>query len=355
MKKVLVFSHEYPPCLGGAGTVAELLFNYFSSSVDEYDVTLLTSSRSQVISSFDSKVLTTLGNPKLWPVCYRSWIKKYISKFDLIICNDSVSMYNAARYFNKEEMLKTVCIIHGEEKFLDGGLYPKLIGFKRHYEKALYSSKTVVFVSDFIKRTYSNKYNINLNNSVVIHSGVSDGFTELVKNEPINQFSFVTVGRIEKDKGFDCMFEVLKKLIDSNESVQWNIVGDGSYFQEFKKLVDQTNYKNNINFLGKKSRDKLPDIYNSHKYCISLSELNESYGLVFLEAASCGVIPIGYNRCGTKEAFSYIESGILVDDYKDPIKIAKFLLKEMYLMDKSQAKCYRSQADFILEFIDNVV
>lgn len=355
MKKVLVFSHEYPPCLGGAGTVAELLFNYFSSNVEEYDVTLLTSSRSQVISSFDSKVVATQGNPKLWPVCYRSWIKKYISKFDLIICNDSVSMYNAARYFNKEEMLKTVCIVHGEEKFLEEGLYPKLIGFKRYYKKALYSSKKVVFVSAFIKSTYSNKYNIDLNNSVVIHSGVSDNFINLVKHEPINQFSFVTVGRIEKNKGFDCMFEVLKTLIDSNKSVQWNIVGDGGYFHEFEKLVVQTKYKDNINFLGKKSRDELPGIYNSHKYCISLSELNESYGLVFLEAASCGVIPIGYNRCGTKEAFSYIESGILVDDYKDPIKIANFLLKEMYLMDKSQAKCYRNQTDFILEFIDNVV
>ncbi|MCL0009412.1 glycosyltransferase family 4 protein, partial [Providencia rettgeri] len=219
--------------------------------------------------------------------------------------------------------------IHGEEKYLNSKSYLiKKINFSNHFKRALNDCKKVIFVSDYIKNRYKYLYDIIIdeNRVKVIHSGVNNSlFKKIVKAKNNDNNSFLTVSRIEKAKGFDVMLHSLCKVKESGLNFHWYIAGDGSYFEKFKENVSNSTLNKNITFLGRVERSCLPEIYSLADYYISLSELNESYGLSYLEAASCGVKPIGYNRCGTAEAFKYIHNGVLIESFKDINEISETL------------------------------
>ena len=129
MKKILIFSHEYPPKLGGAGTVAKIIYDGLSQ---DYDITVLTSKKSSGLSS--SSIISTRLPNKAWPFSYSYWLMINASKYDVIICNDPVAIYNAGLYFSDEILKKTICFIHGEEKYLNGhSKLVRLIKFKKHF------------------------------------------------------------------------------------------------------------------------------------------------------------------------------------------------------------------------------
>lgn len=356
MKNILVFSHEYPPCLGGAGSVAQLLYQSLLKD-DKNNITILTSNRSKSLKS--KNIITSIFPSQLWIIAYLPWLLLNIRKYDLIICNDPAAIYNAGLFFSKKILKKTVCFIHGEEKYLKSNdKFIKIIKFKKFFYRALFLSKKTFFVSNYIKKFYIDNYSISIpdEKSVVLHSGISDSFISLSENQSdsICYSDFLTVSRVEKLKGFDFMLMIFCELFDRGNDFTWVIAGDGSYLNEFKEKVSLSPIIDNVVFLGKVSHDEIAKTYLSSKFYISLSELNESYGLSFLEAAYCGCIPIGYDRCGTKEAFSYISNGYLIKSFKNKEDAVNLLNDLIQSEEYNRGSCSRTELDFIEEFQKNV-
>ncbi|OCH28675.1 hypothetical protein A6E12_09295 [Aliivibrio fischeri] len=357
MKNILIFSHEFPPCLGGAGSVAELLYQSLSKD-NENIVTILTSKRSKGVNK--NNIITSSFPTKFWILAYLPWLLFNLRKYDLIICNDPVAIYNAGFFFPKRILEKTVCFIHGEEKYLNSNnVIINLIRFKKFFYRGLFLSGKVIFVSDYIRSFYDKNYEINLpiDKNIVLHSGISDDFSSLSKDKLKSSIgnTFLTVSRIEKMKGFDFMLSVFCELDKRHTDFNWVIAGDGSYINDLIIKVNSSSIKNKVTFLGKVPRNEIAQYYLSSKYYISLSELNESYGLSFLEAAYCGCIPIGYNRCGTKEAFNYISNGHLIESFKNKLEVVD-LLSDLLSCDKyKNTNCLRTELDFIKEFKKNVL
>jgi len=54
-----------------------------------------------------------------------------------------------------------------------------------------------------------------------------------------------------------------------------------------------------------------------------LSNFDESFGLVYLEAQSCGCPVIGRNNAGAKEAINNEKSGFLTNSQEDVLDILK--------------------------------
>lgn len=348
MKKVLIFSHEYPPHLGGAGSVAQTLKYGLESK--GYDVTVLTSSRSK--SSPEKRVVSINYSKKFWPFAYAIWLIFNARKYDVIIANDSVAIYSVSRFLSKEIIEKTICFIHGEEKFiLSKKTSLRLMNFKSLYKKTLFLSKKTIFVSRYIEKKYKDLYSIALDSSKrnVIHSGVKMKPKKRTLNLNFSEpKSFLTVSRIVQSKGFDTMLDVFIDLKKKGFDFYWCIAGSGEYLSDFKIRVKESCISENVSFLGQIDRSLLSDVYSSASYYISLSELNESYGLSFLEAASLGCIPIGYDRCGTKEAFEYIDGGLLVKSFLMPEKISSEILFFINnLSSFHQVGCNRKISDFI--------
>ncbi|WP_273844447.1 glycosyltransferase family 4 protein [Providencia rettgeri] len=313
--KILIFSHEYPPCLGGAGTIANFLHQNFSSDKD-YDITLLTSERTP--SDSNNKIYTSRLSKKFWFFAYIPWLFKNKKKFDIIILNDPAAIYAAGMVFSKKQLKKSICIIHGLEKHLkSSNFFIKLINFPYFFNLSLKNSKNVVFVSNFIKEKYEKEYDINPTNGVVIHGGINKNFS-ISKVEKFNTLKktplkFITVSRIVNGKGYDRMLGIFEILYSMGLSFEWHIVGDGKYTETFKNNINNSIISDRITLLGKVPANNLPHLLSSYDLYILLSELEESFGLSYLEAAACGLIPIGYNSYGVKEAFKYIKVGHLLN------------------------------------------
>lgn len=90
----------------------------------------------------------------------------------------------------------------------------------------------------------------------------------------------------------------------------WNlkIVGDGPEMKKLKKIAN----RNNIEFLGRVSDDKLLELYRNCRFLIFPGE--EDFGLVPLEAMACGVPVIAFKKGGVTETVEEGNTGIFFDE-----------------------------------------
>lgn len=354
MSNIVIFSHEFPPSLGGAGTIAEILYKFFSDSQD-YAVSVITSSKSASYQQGD--LYTSFLPPMLWPISYYIEYKRELESADVVICNDPAAIYNAGRYFSNELLSKTICFIHGEEKYLgDPDLLTKAIRFSKNFLRAIYNSYKVIFVSKYIQEFYleQHKVDMELVNASIVNPGVYSAGNDICGVVKPRGANFITVCRLNERKGFAHMLNVFEQLTKLGLQFKWDIVGDGQYMDELKQMINQSSISNYINILGPVNRSQLPEIYKANDYCILLSELNESYGLSYLEAAHFGVKPIGYSRCGVKDVFNHIENGLLLDNYKNIKLNANDIYSFVSSTSMLSASSFRGTKEFARD-IENIV
>ena len=154
--KVLLFSHEFPPMLGGAGTVGYELTKLL---VDEgYSVDVLTCRQESRNTNDFSHINCFYQVRSLKKIWFLSYIRKLnLRKYDLIILNDIGATFVAGFTFSKNSLTKSVIFLHGSEPekvFISPELTKKLIGFKKAYKRALKHSRKIVCVSNFMKEKF---------------------------------------------------------------------------------------------------------------------------------------------------------------------------------------------------------
>lgn len=88
------------------------------------------------------------------------------------------------------------------------------------------------------------------------------------------------------------------------------LVGDGPEISLVCKLVSELGLKDKVIFLGK--QDNVEELYSISDLMLLLSE-KESFGLVALEAMSCGVPCIGTNVGGIPEVITDGENGFICE------------------------------------------
>src|SRR5690606_27410228 len=114
-KKILLISFEFPPKIGGAGSVAFEYAKYLSDL--GYKVTVV--ARSDVSrGQFDGfRVISVSSPPKvhLWYV-FIAFLTEYKKvKYDKIILNDAGASMVASLFFKKKYRRKSIVFIHGSE------------------------------------------------------------------------------------------------------------------------------------------------------------------------------------------------------------------------------------------------
>ena len=337
MKNILIFSHEFPPDVGGAGAVAEQNASILSQM--GYSVTVLTREREVSKYSTEYKIITVNSFSKLWFLAYRTIID--FSNFDLILLNDPASIYVAGMFFDKKTLSKSLVFLHGSEPetiFLHPKLTFKLTYFKHFYTKALQNCKYIVAVSRYMKDKFVEKTKLSKFSERIIvnYAGVDMKLFYREKNEEFkskynidsNKQVLLSVSRIVKEKGYFEMVEIFKKLVAVYEHYVWIIVGDGQDIDKLKKYVKDLKLDKFVIFEGNRSREKLRFYYSNADLFWLLSDFDESFGLVYLEAQACGCPVIGRNYAGLKEAVSNNKSGYLVDSKNEVLDI---LISKKYL------------------------
>ncbi|MBR9827613.1 MAG: glycosyltransferase family 4 protein [Oceanospirillales bacterium] len=135
-----------------------------------------------------------------------------------------------------------------------------------------------------------------------------DFFSCKIKNYERDELTLGYVSRIDKGKGCETFISSLKILREKKPSLKFRgiIVGDGDSFEEMKLLSKKMNLDDSVSFTGKLSQKTLIKIYPEIQIFVFPTRLNESLGLVGLEAMAAGVPVIGSNIGALPE---YISDG----------------------------------------------
>jgi len=128
----------------------------------------------------------------------------------------------------------------------------------------------------------------------------------------------VSVSRLVPRKGMDTLIRAAARLAPRHSDLVVLIGGSGRDRKRLDKLVESTGAP--VQMLGRVDDDDLPAIYASADVFVMdcrsrwLGLEQEGFGIVFLEAAACGVPQIAGNSGGAAEAVDHGRTGLVIDD-----------------------------------------
>lgn len=122
----------------------------------------------------------------------------------------------------------------------------------------------------------------------------------------------ISIGRYAEEKGQDLLIEAWSKIAKKHPDWEVNIYGNGELESKFKDLIEEYGIKASFK-LNAPSKNIQEKYLESSIYV--MSSRFEGFGLVLIEAMSCGLPCISFN-CphGPAEIISDGENGILVEN-----------------------------------------
>lgn len=134
----------------------------------------------------------------------------------------------------------------------------------------------------------------------------------------------LSVGRLDKQKGFDIVIPVIKKLIDENYKIKWFIIGEGNLRKELEFSIKKYGLDNHIFLLGQKTN---PYPYIAKCDIYFQPSRHEGYGIAVAEARAFNKPIIVTDFAGAKEQIKNYETGLIVKCNDDALyKGLKLLL-----------------------------
>jgi phosphatidylinositol alpha-1,6-mannosyltransferase len=155
----------------------------------------------------------------------------------------------------------------------------------------------------------------------------------------------VSVGRLSRRKGFDQVVRALPALVARGIDVHHVIVGVGEDREYLQRLAVESGVADRVHFAGEVGMDELPRWLNAADvFAMPNREIdgdNEGFGMVFLEAAACGVPVVAGRDGGTGSAVIDGQTGLRVDG-KSPAAVEEALAD--LLLDGRKARATGERA-----------
>lgn len=211
--------------------------------------------------------------------------------------------------------------------------------YESYYEKY----DKIIFVGKDIRNHYIETMpEISKANSTVLYNPIEvNNIRQLAKGEVSKEISFdkhtfISVGRLSKEKRFDLMILAIKEFnnkLNDSEKVQLLIIGSGSEENYLKSIISNYNLEDCIKLLG---FQKNPYKFLSRANTYLCTSDYEGFNIAVTEAATLGLPIISTDVYGAKEFLGENnEYGIVVDNTE------KDLLKAMEVMiDNNHNKQY---------------
>lgn len=215
-----------------------------------------------------------------------------------------------------------------------------------------------VAVSKNVGEHFNNIYHQS-NKTIVIENIVDEvKIKEKSKLEKVKydgDINLISVGRLHKDKGFDRVINVLSKLKEENKlgDIKYYIIGDGSEYDNLKKLINDKKLNDSVFMLGNKEN---PYPYFKAADLFVMSSLHESYGLVIVEALILGV-PVISTKIATIYDILDEKYGLIVDNSFDGLYngIRKIIDENLISNWKKNLKGYKCDNKKVIEKIEKIL
>lgn len=259
MKKILFLIHDLGQ--GGAEKVLVNLVNNMDDSL--FDITVMT--------LFDCGENRQFINPK---IKYKSWCPKMVpgnshlmklfspTKLHNIIIKEHYDIEVAylegpcARVISgcSDSSVKLVSWIHSEQHTAESAA-SSFISVDE--AKACYSKfNKIICVSKTVEEIFINALKIDVQHDVIYNTNESKKIY-LASKEDVNETVFrndeikiIGIGKLYKNKGFDRLLYITKRLLDDNYPVHLYILGDGPEKAALNEYIIKNEMKEQVSMLG---------------------------------------------------------------------------------------------------------
>lgn len=195
----------------------------------------------------------------------------------------------------------------------------------QRYVGAKFADKIITLTQEDL-RNYIKKYSINENKIDYIYNWKEDVLSNVTYNNKSTKI--VTVGRFDRQKGYDYLVQVARKVLNEKSDWTWEIYGSGNQDEvdKIRELIRENNLQDKLFIKGLEKNQEL--IYGDKGIYVMTSRY-EGLPLVLLEAQQYN-LPIVSFRCptGPSEIVEDGVNGFLVDCY-DTDKMSVKLLELM--------------------------
>lgn len=194
-------------------------------------------------------------------------------------------------------------------------------------------ANAVICVSEYTAGQAISNYFLRRDKITVIPNGIDiDKFKDEGRHRK-NGKTILMVGRIDPRKGYlEFVNRIAPGIVAKDPGIKINIVGDEfdiykEYTESVKRAVIENRLADNIRFLGRVTFEELKMLYSSSDLFL-LASKEEGFGIVLLEAQSCGLPVVAFNTSGIKEAAVNGKSGFLVDSYDEMVGKVVMLMSD---------------------------
>lgn len=190
---------------------------------------------------------------------------------------------------------------------------------------------------------------VHLQNQIFKHFGkkaqvvpnmVNDVFLQhpiRINNEK-SSFKFISVGSLNKGKGFDLLIQAFSMINDKRAELI--IIGDGDERNNLLNLALNFHVNERVHFLGKLDRDVI---------CMNLAQADafvlaskaETFGVVYIEALAMG-LPVVATQCGGTDDFMNEQCGlsIPIDDLDALVEAMNRMQSNIDIYDRYSLRNY---------------
>ncbi len=189
-------------------------------------------------------------------------------------------------------------------------------------ERKVYNSfDKVICVSDYVKASVEEKLLIDREKLLTIYNVIDSAEIERKADERIEldspYFSFVSVGRLSPQKGYDRLLKVINRLKKEGYNFKVFIIGEGPEKSSLTKYIEKNHLEKYVELLGFK---KNPYPYMKKCDAFVCSSRAEGFSTVASEAIVVGKACVVTDCSGMKELFGENnEYGYIVENSEDGI------------------------------------
>lgn len=162
---------------------------------------------------------------------------------------------------------------------------------------------------------YMNIFRIKEKRITYIYNWINNAYIDKNRQYDLNSKVILSVGRLTKEKGFDLLIEVAKKVFVRNKDKEWKwyIYGEGPLEGEISEAIIKNGLEDFIFLKG--FTDDVPSIYQ-HAAIYVLPSYREGLPLVLLEAKAFKIPTISFDICtGPDEIIIDGVNGYLIKPY----------------------------------------
>ena len=207
--------------------------------------------------------------------------------------------------------------------------------WKEKITKTITDTDKIFVVNDLMKEKV--KEIDNASDVEVIPIGFDDGLFYPIEQDvarrslalPDRVPIILNISRLDENKNLELFINGASRLINDYPNLQCIIIGEGSYYNILRNLINELGVEENIRLVGMVPHHEINRWINASD-CVALTSYSEGSPTVMYEALACGKPFLGSNVGGIPDIINDSAYGYLFD----PHQIHDFSSKFKLILDK---------------------